>query len=84
MSEHQEHNETMPGVIRTDFARITDSWPKGSTPQYRFQTTVEWPDLESFNNGFYSDAVQAGLTENLKKLGDYAFIVSEVLADSGS
>jgi len=84
LSEHQKNNETMPGVTRTDFARITDCWPKGAMPKYRFQTTVEWPDRESFNDGFYSDAVQAGLSENLKKLGDYAFFVSEVLVDSGN
>jgi len=83
LSEHQEHNETMPGVTRTDFARITDCWPKGSMPEYRFQTTVEWPDRESFDDGFNNDAVQAGLSENLKKLGNYTFVVSEILVESG-
>jgi len=83
LSEHQDANASMPGVVRTDFARITDFWPEGSMPSYRFQTTVDWPDRESFERGFYDDAVQTGLRENLKKLGDYVFIVSEILVESG-
>lgn len=84
LSEHQKNNESMPGVVRTDFARITDQWPTGAMPGYRFQTLVEWADRETFTEGFYREDVQAALTENLKKLGEYSFLVSEVLADSAS
>lgn len=84
LSEHQHDNESMPGVLRTDFARITDRWPKNSSPDYRFQTTAEWSDRESFDGGFNEDSVQESLRENLKKLGDYEFIISEVLTKSDS
>ena len=84
LNEHQQANESMPGVVNTGFARITDCWPKGSMPDYRFQTIVEWPDREAFEAGFYDEGVQAELNENLKRLGDYSFIVSEVLIDSSA
>ena len=82
LTTHQASNEAMPGVIRTDFARITDSWPDGSLPPYRYQTTADFPDRESFEVGFQSEESQARLNENLRKLGDYAFFVSEVLIAS--
>ncbi len=82
LSEHQRNNEAMPGVMRTDFARITEHWPVGAMPTYRFQTTVEWADRASFDDGFYNDAVQAKLSLDLEKLGDYAFVISEVLVES--
>ena len=82
LSEHQDANASMPGVVRTDFARITECWPEGSMPPYRFQTTVDWPDRESFERAFYDEAVQSSLQENLEKLGDYAFMISEILIES--
>ncbi|MEM7501157.1 MAG: hypothetical protein AAF417_03915 [Pseudomonadota bacterium] len=78
LSEHQRNNESMPGVVRTDFARIVDTWSNGETPEYAFQTTVDWPDRESFERGFYDAAVQEKLQENLKRLASYTFTVSEV------
>ena len=83
LSEHQGTVESMPGVVRTDFARITERWPEGAMPAYRFQTTADWLNRESFESGFYDDAVQSDLRENLKRLGDYAFMVSEILVESG-
>lgn len=82
LSEHQQSNESMPGVIRTDFARITECWPDGSLPDFRFQTTADWADRDSFEAGFRNDEAQSQLRENLKKLGDYTFMVSEILIDS--
>ncbi len=79
LTEHQRANESMPGVVYTDFARIVDCWPNGSMPAYRFQTTVEWPDRESFTAGFHDEAVQKKLQENLRRLGNYSFFVSDVL-----
>lgn len=83
LSEHQATNANMPGVVRTDFCRISEVWPDGSMPPYRFQTTVDWPDRDSFEKGFYDDSVQEKLSENLKRLGEHAFIVSEVLVEDG-
>ena len=79
LTEHQASNESIEGVEKTDFARITESWPDGALPDYRFHTTLEWPDRASFERGFHDPTVQADLKENLKKLGDYSFFVSEVL-----
>ncbi len=79
LTAHQESNESMPGVLRTDFALVRDCWPGGSMPDYRFQTIAEWPDLATFEAGFYDDEVQAELAENLKRLGEYTFVVSEVV-----
>lgn len=82
LTEHQENNKAMPGVVRTDFSRITDIWPQGAMPEYRFQTTLDWLDRESFENGFHSNEVQDSLGENLKRLGKYVFFVSEILISS--
>lgn len=84
LTEHQKNNESMRGVQRTDFARIFDVWPEPDGPKYRFQTIVEWPDRESFEKGFNNEAVQAKLGDDLKMLGDYVFVVSEVLVESQS
>ncbi len=82
LSEHQAANASIAGVLRTDFARICENWPDGSLPAYRFQTTVDWADRASFEAGFYNEQAQAALQENLKKLGQYTFFVSELLVSS--
>jgi len=84
LTKHQQNNQAMPGVVRTDFARISDYWPQGSMPKYSFQTIVEWPDREAFEAGFYQETVQEKLKNDVKRLGDYSFVVSEVLIDSGT
>lgn len=82
MTEHQENNASMPGVIRTDFCRIDDAWPDSAKSPYRFMTIVEWADKESFEKGFYDEQVQAGLRENVKKIDDQIFLISEVLIEA--
>lgn len=79
LTDHKKNNESIPGVLRTDFARVVDSWPDGAIPGFRFQTIVEWADRETFESGFYDDSVQAALKTNLERLGDYSFVVSETL-----
>ncbi len=79
LSEHQETNAGIPGVIRTDFARTVSAWPDSATPKYRFVTTADWPDWESFRAGFYDPDVQAALREDVKMLQDPTFLVSEIL-----
>lgn len=78
LGEHQQANESMPGVIRTDFGRIIDSWPDTGA-RYDFQTICEWCDRQSFEQGFYADSVQEKLKADLQKLGDYVFTITEVL-----
>lgn len=80
LSDHQQTNASIGGVIRTDFARCVDAWPVGTDPRYRFMTTVDWPDWTSFREGFYAPQVQAALEEDAKMLRDPVFLVSEILA----
>lgn len=81
LTEHQESNASMPGVLHTDFARIDEAWPPGAERPYRFMTTVEWPDRATFEKAFYDPEEQAALKENLKKLKDPVFLISEILID---
>ena len=77
---HQNYVESMPGVIRTDFSRLTRSWPKDIAPKFRFQTIVDWPDVESFEKAFFNDSAQKKLKDDTEKIGDSLYIVSEVLS----
>ena len=52
-STQKQSVESMPGVLRTDFSRIGRSWPEDMAPKFRFQTIVDWPDRESFENAFF-------------------------------
>ena len=79
LTEHQQANASMQGVIRTDFARIDQAWPAETDPPYRFMTTLDWPDMESFKEGFYDPEVQADLKKNLEMLNDPVFLISEIL-----
>lgn len=79
LTEHQEENMSMQGVLRSDFSRIKEGWPVGSKPPYQFMTTADWPDMESFRNDFYDEAYQVSLRENLKMLKDPIFLVSEIM-----
>jgi hypothetical protein len=80
LSSHKAYVDSMPGVLRSDFCRIDESWPYGVAPRFRFQTTVDWPDRASYEQAFLNDQAQADLRENVKKLGDHLFLVSEVLS----
>lgn len=79
LGDHQESNAGMMGVVYTDFARIIEGWPAGTVPAHRFMTTVEFPDWQSFRAGFYGPTVQEKLMEDVKKISDYVYYVSEIL-----
>src|SRR5262245_47339130 len=87
LTDHQNANASMPGVLRTDFARVDEAWaqklgPHTVSPPYRFMTTADWPDRESFEKAFYDPAMQADLQENLKKIANPVFLIAEILANS--
>ena len=82
LGPHQASNASMEGVIRTDFGLVNERWPGAEKPPYRFMTTADWPDRESFEAGFYNEQVQVDLKENLKKIADPLFLISEVLAET--
>ncbi|MFV1964927.1 MAG: hypothetical protein ACC628_05860 [Pirellulaceae bacterium] len=81
LSEHQDSNLAIEGVVRADFSRIEEAWPPGAKSPYRFMTTMDWQDRESFGKGFYRSQVQADLHENMKKLSAPVFLIGEVLID---
>jgi hypothetical protein len=82
LGEHQASNAAMPGVVRTDFARIDHAWPPGTPSRHRFMTIAEWPDRASFEKGFYDAEVQAQMKEDVKKITDTQIFVTEILVSS--
>lgn len=80
LGEHQSANMSIEGVVASQFHRVLQD----GEPVYRFMTTVDWPDRESFERGFYDPQVQANLEENLKKISDPLFLVSECLVEEQS
>jgi hypothetical protein len=81
LSAHADYIRKMHGVLCASFGRVQDQWSSHTSRQYAFQSTVEWPDRKTFEEAFHSEQAQADLKENLKKLGDYRFVVSEIIAD---
>ena len=85
LGEHQQYNSGMPGVLRTDFARVDGSWAPGNIhaqARYRFMTIAEWPDRESFEAAFYDPQTQADLENDSKRIPDCIFLISEILVSS--
>ena len=83
LGEHQSANMSMEGVIASQFHKVLSD-VGGSAPAYRFMTTVDWPDRESFEKGFYDPRVQKELEENLQKISNPLFLVSECLVDESN
>ena len=81
LTEHQRNNLDIEGVIRTDFSRIGATWPRDTQPAYRYITTLDWQDWQSFQKGFYAPKVQASMKQNLQKLNNPVFLISEILVN---
>ncbi|MDQ7037310.1 MAG: hypothetical protein Q9P01_21450 [Anaerolineae bacterium] len=82
LGEHQENNASMPGVIRTDFARIYEGYPRDVAPKHDFMTIAEFPDKETFDKAFWGDGDMDGLEESLKRIKDYVFYITEILVET--
>src|SRR5262245_11299440 len=83
LTDHQEANASMPGVLRTDFSRVDEAWAQKvgqetAPAPYRFMTIADWPDRESFEKAFYNPSMQADLQKNLKKIANPVFLIAEV------
>ena len=74
--EHQADNAAMPGLIKTDFYVITDTYGR-EAPPYRYLTEAYFPDMETFRHAFYDPEYQVGLQESLKRIADPLFLISE-------
>jgi hypothetical protein len=83
LGEHQSANMSIGGVVASQFHKVLSD-AGGSAPAYRFMTTVDWPDWESFEKGFYDPRVQEELEENVQKICDPLFLVSECLVDESN
>lgn len=85
LGEHQENNASMGGVTYTDFGRVDERWspeaPHAQSP-YRFMTIVDWPDRESFEKSFYDPKALAKLDDDLKRIADPLFMISEILVST--
>ena len=87
LGEHQEANASMPGVLRTDFGQVTESpLPgQGRAPNalpFRFMTVAEWDTREEFETSFYDDGLQAELRQNVERISDAVFLVTEILTET--
>jgi hypothetical protein len=82
LKHHQNANAALPGMLRTDFARVVKAWPDQAVPRFRFATILEWPDMEAFQRAFYAPSVQAELRENIKRLGEHEYSICEILTSS--
>jgi hypothetical protein len=78
LGEHRRNNESMPGVIRTDFAKIYEGYPRHETPKHRFMTIAEFPDKETLEKAFWNPDGEEDFQESLKRITDYVFYISEV------
>ena len=81
LSDHQQSNLSLPGVLKVDFSRFAESWPAGTEPRHKFVTTTDWPDRESFDKAFYDEDFQNQLRGDLDMMNDPVFLVSEVLVN---
>lgn len=87
LGEHQESNASRPGVLRTDFARVTESpLPgQGQAPNdlpFRFMTVAEWDTREEFERSFYAAETQANLKQDVERISDAVFLVTEILTQT--
>lgn len=82
LGAHQAANAAMPGVLRTDFARVEGVWPPDAPRPYRFMTVAEWPDRASFERAFYDPEAQASLQRDMVRLANPLFLITEVLAEA--
>jgi hypothetical protein len=82
LNHHQSANAALPGVLRTDFAKVVRAWPAQAVPRFRFATTLEWIDMDTFERAFYAPGVQADLLENIKRLGEHEYSICEILTPS--
>lgn len=80
---HHQSNISQPGVIKTDFYRVTGEpmvgpeQPASTSAPYRFITEAYWPDLETFEAAWNDPEAQAHLVPAVAKIADALFLVSE-------
>lgn len=87
LTDHQAENESMDGVVYTDFCRVDAEWKVDGLlhpgARYRFMTTADFPDRETFERSFMAPESIAKLRQDMGSIRDAVFLVSEVMITSG-
>lgn len=84
LGEHQAENAAMPGVVKTEFASVIDRWTLDDAhahAPYRFVTTVDYPDWETFEKYFYSEPREE-MEKSVAMMKEPVFLVTEVLTST--
>lgn len=76
-TEHQAENMSLPGVIKSDFYTIKETWPDEGQPPYLYMTEVYFPDMETLRSSFFDPDYQQKLAESLNLITDPVFLISE-------
>jgi EthD domain len=83
MTTHHEQNIARPGVVRSDFYRLTGTpllgpeRPATQSPPFRFMTEAYYETMESFEASWNDPEEQARLLPAVEKIADAVFLVSE-------
>ncbi|MCA9836994.1 MAG: hypothetical protein KC422_08765 [Trueperaceae bacterium] len=72
---HQKSNASMPKVLKTDF--YTAKPTLMGEPAYRYITEAYFASMEDLENAFFTEAAQAKLKEDVKRIKDQVFLISE-------
>ncbi|MCO6450784.1 MAG: hypothetical protein J5I90_08345 [Caldilineales bacterium] len=83
-TEHQQSNMAVPGVIKSDFYAVRETWQRDGLP-YRYMTEAYFPDMETFRSSFFDPDYQSELAIALQRIVDPLFLISEeVLSEQAS
>ena len=74
---HQAENMALPGVIKSDFYAVKQTWPGTGEPPYRYITEAYFPDMATFRHTFYDPDYQEKLVESVKLIAEPIFLISE-------
>lgn len=80
-TEHQKDNMEMPGLIKSDFYIIENSWKSDKLP-YRYMTEAYFTDQETFEKTFYDPEYLEKLEGWIENIADPVFLISrEILSE---
>ena len=78
--EHQQANASAPHVLKTDFYVATST--QLGEPKYRYITEAYFETMADLNASFFSEASQSKLQEDVKRIKDPVFLISEEATDA--
>lgn len=72
---HQSSNASMPKVLKTDFYAAKPTMM--GEPAYRYITEAYFETMGDLENAFFTEQAQAKLKEDVKRIKDQIFLISE-------